>query len=443
MTEQQLDNQGEAHEALNSVVADFGQRVLSDPRMLESRMSDLIPDLERERGLMVTAARSDVAGELTRRVQEQRLDPDTAVQLVSRSLIDRTSIDAASSMWVTTEYAQALGYRVRSDVPPSPRPVPPAPPSSQETVTTYGQYGSPYRGTAPQQDPTVGAPGGYSPPQGSAGGGGYSQPPPAAGGGYYPPPQAPAGGQVTPGGPSQGPPPWESPARPPKKRNRGLIYGLGGAAAAIVIIIVVVVAATSSGPTPKPTPTPTLHPTTHPATPTAKPTVASLTELLPQDVDDPSSQCTAYTPPFTPVGLVQGLRCHDPGLSNGLIFAYQVGSAADYQATWVNFNKWWGFSGGTPGSTCPLTGSNTQAEGTTTWRDNFFPTQQGQVLECEWVGSGSTLNEPAYTYTYPTENAFIVAQGAPDSTFAALNTWWTNNAAPLNSPTPVPLASPS
>ena len=46
MTEQ-LDTQGEAHAALSSAVTDFGQRILSDPRMLGIRMSDLLPDLPR------------------------------------------------------------------------------------------------------------------------------------------------------------------------------------------------------------------------------------------------------------------------------------------------------------------------------------------------------------------------------------------------------------
>ncbi len=58
------------------------------------------------------------------------------------------------------------------------------------------------------------------------------------------------------------------------------------------------------------------------------------------------------------------------------------------------------------------------------------------MLECEWVGTGSTLNEPAYTWTFPTENTFIVAQGGPDTTFSALDNWWTEKASPLASPSP-------
>jgi hypothetical protein len=60
------------------------------------------------------------------------------------------------------------------------------------------------------------------------------------------------------------------------------------------------------------------------------------------------------------------------------------------------------------------------------------------VIECEWVGTGSIQNEPAYTWTFPTENAFIVGQGAANSTFSALDTWWTNNSQPLTAPSPAP-----
>lgn len=86
-----------------------------------------------------------MAGELTQQVQGARLDPEIAIQLVSRSLSDRTSIDLASSTWVTTEYARALGYHVRSGAPLSP------PPSEAATIGP-GFYA------------------GYSPPQAPAGG---------------------------------------------------------------------------------------------------------------------------------------------------------------------------------------------------------------------------------------------------------------------------------
>ena len=138
----QLDTQGEAHEALGTAVASYGQRVLSDPHTLGNLVADLLPDLPRERSLLVTAAEAGVAAELRQHVEEQRIDPDTAAQLVARSLSERRAIDPAAGMWVAAEYAQALGYQVRphtADVPPGaagiqvpgPRSWPPAGPVPQ------------------------------------------------------------------------------------------------------------------------------------------------------------------------------------------------------------------------------------------------------------------------------------------------------------------------
>jgi len=219
MTEPQLDPQGEAREALSSAVADFGQRILSDARMIRSRMSDLLPDLPRERHLLDTAAEADVAGELTQHVQGQRLDPQIAIQLVSRSFSDRMSIDLTSSTWVTTEYARALGYHVRTDAPPPPLPT--APPTIGPGF---------YQGYSPPQVPAGG--GAYgSPPPPAAGGVYGSAPPPAGGGSYTPTSQGPVAGQapVPPPGPSS---PWiqPTPASPARTRPRWAVFALVGVA---------------------------------------------------------------------------------------------------------------------------------------------------------------------------------------------------------------------
>ena len=110
---QQLDAQGEAHNALGTAVSSYGQRVLNDPHILGNLVTDQLPDLPRERGLLVTGADAGIAAQMTQHVEEQHIDPDTAVQLVARALSERRAIDQAASMWVATEYAQALGYRVR------------------------------------------------------------------------------------------------------------------------------------------------------------------------------------------------------------------------------------------------------------------------------------------------------------------------------------------
>ena len=153
MTER-LDAQGEAREALSSVAADYGPRVLSDPRMLGNLVTDLLPDLPRERSLLVTAAETGVAGELTSLVEEHHLDPDTAVQMVAQSLTDRRFLDQAASMWVTAEYAQALGYQVRSDATPASSS---ASPPAGSTAPVNDQFGS-HQQTASTQDPAGGYP---------------------------------------------------------------------------------------------------------------------------------------------------------------------------------------------------------------------------------------------------------------------------------------------
>ena len=39
-----FDEQGEAHEALNSAVASYGPRILQNPQVLRNVVTDLLPD---------------------------------------------------------------------------------------------------------------------------------------------------------------------------------------------------------------------------------------------------------------------------------------------------------------------------------------------------------------------------------------------------------------
>ncbi|MGH3274506.1 MAG: hypothetical protein ACRDNZ_09350, partial [Streptosporangiaceae bacterium] len=124
MTEQPFDERGEAHEALGTIVSSYGGRVLGSPQMLRNLVADLLPDLPRERSLLVSAAEASVAAQMTQYVEEHHIDAETAVHLVARSLSERTMIDSTASMWVTTEFAQALGYPARTHRQPAPDPVP-------------------------------------------------------------------------------------------------------------------------------------------------------------------------------------------------------------------------------------------------------------------------------------------------------------------------------
>lgn len=230
-----FDAQGEAHEALGTAVASYGTRVLSDPRILGNLVTDLLPDSPRERSLLVTAAEAGVAADLAQHVDQQNLDVDTAIALVARGLTERRSIDLAASTWVATEYAQALGYQVRSATPhgqfadaptptatvrrpqaspvaaPFPAPAPPAgqspgmPPQSPGTAPLFPQSPRPVQspGTAPLFPP---GPAGPQVPQSPA-----APPMPFQQPGYQQP-----GYQQPSGPPPAGPQsPYQQPSSPP------------------------------------------------------------------------------------------------------------------------------------------------------------------------------------------------------------------------------------
>jgi hypothetical protein len=435
MTEQ-LDAQGEAREALSTMVTDYSKRILSDPRMLGNVVTDLLPDLPRERRLLVTAAESDVAGELTRHVEEHHLDPDTAVQLVARSLTDRTALDPAASMWVTIQYAQALGYHVRSDASPPPPPPPfPSPPEAQHTVTSYNPYAG--QNTAPPQAPPPGYPGGY--PGGYSG---QSQPSPP-GGGYVPP------GAQGASPPPAGQMPWAPTPPPKKKRNLAPILTAGGLALVVVVYLAVAAVAkiapfSSSKVTPTSAPSHTSPPVTKSPKSTPNPLaagVAPLIQLVPSDVNPANCKATAK-PHWSSPGLVNSLQCYDSALgSDGdSIFAYQMNSSAHYAASWANFNTWASFSARS-GSGCPPSGSKTQ--GSVPWNDTgsggggYYPAAAGQTLECGYFFANThNQSEPTYAWSFPSEDAYVIAIGDANSTLSQLQSWWSANADPNASPSP-------
>jgi hypothetical protein len=383
---QQLDTQGEAHEALGTAVASYGQRVLSDPHTLGNLVADLLPDLPRERSLLVTGAEAGIAGEMRQHVEEQHIDPDTAVQLVARALSDRRAIDPAAGLWVATEYARALGYQVRPSTT--------AAPAGQTPQRPPGQFWQP--APPPQSWPPAGQPPGRS----------------------WPPPQLSSGGPGT---------SWSG-------RKRGLI----AAATAVALLGGYLIAATVAHTFPftkprpaaahsaRPAPKPTQRATPTPTGRTLAAGVAPLIQLLPGDIDDPATQCQP--------DRVEALACTDPGLPKGSqVYAYQLDNHADYEATWRSFNKVIGFSGADAGPDCPPAKGG---QGTTPMRAKWFPPRPGQLLECVTVRDNNGLPQPVYTWTLPTEDAFIVAVGPPNTSFAALHTWFTTRSMPLASPSP-------
>jgi hypothetical protein len=252
------------------------------------------------------------------------------------------------------------------------------------------------------------------------------------------PPQ-PAG---PPGQARQGPPEAATPAGQPRgtrsSGKRGLAAALGAvgvAAAALIFGLVALPGAQSHDNTAASAPTAThAMPAASPTGPALAAGVAPLTQLLPSDINDPATQCTAMSSPFQweMPGLVQSLSCTDPGLPKGQVYAFQMSSHSNFEAAWQNYNKWWGIGSLSPGTNCPPVPGRAGIVG---FRNRFFPLHPGQVLECRTVASGSNI-QPAYTWAYPTEYAFIVAQGAPGSSFSALDSWWRQSSAPVSSPEP-------
>jgi hypothetical protein len=403
---QQLDTQGEAHEALGTAVASYGQRVLDDPHTLGNLVADLLPDLPRERSLLVTGAEAGIAGEMRQHVEDQRIDPETAVQLVARALSERRAIDPAAGLWVASEYAQALGYRVRPSTA--------AAPAGQAPQRPPGQFWQP--APPPQSWPPTGVPPQSWPPAGQS----------------WPPPQP------SPGGPGTS---WSG-------RKRGLI----AAVTAVALLGGYLIAATIAGTFPftksrpvaaafpahsaRPAPKPTHSATPAPTGRTLAAGVAPLIQLLPGDIDDPATQCQPDPPPygFDMPGRVEALLCTDPGLPKGSqVYAYQLDDHADYEATWRSFNKVIGFTGADAGSTCPPAKGGA---GTAPMHAKWFPPRPGQLLECVTVRDNNGPPQPVYTWTLPTQDAFFAAVGPPNSSFAALHAWFTSASMPLASPSP-------
>ena len=129
-------------------------------------------------------------------------------------------------------------------------------------------------------------------------------------------------------------------------------------------------------------------------------------------------------------GLVRALVCNAPGLPNGEVYAFQMNSADNFELSWANFNRWWGFDASRAGPSCPPVGRSRQ--GVRSFASSVFPPRAGQVLECQAVSARSNAggSAPAYAWALPSEDTFFVAQGADGSSFTALDSWWTSNVTP-------------
>lgn len=198
------------------------------------------------------------------------------------------------------------------------------------------------------------------------------------------------------------------------------------------------VAATSHARSPHPTTAASSHPKAAPSStgPALAAGVAPVVQLLPRDVSDPTTQCTASPPPYPWVmnGLVKALDCTDPGLGKGqVLHAFQMDSQADFETTWQNFNAFYGIQSVDQVSTCPPPANKA---GITPFYNPFFPARSGQVLECMMQTDSGNKQVPTFTWAYPSEDAFIIAEGTPGSSFSAMANWWIHHVTPVNAPKP-------
>jgi len=165
----------------------------------------------------------------------------------------------------------------------------------------------------------------------------------------------------------------------------------------------------------------------------------SLIQLLPGDLPQDPHECGTASPPseWKAPGLTLMVHCTDAGLPGGSIYAYQMDNSTDSHAAWDNFNAWWGFLPQSAASTCP---PKVGDQGIQHINSNL-PRGDQQTLECG-TQNANGHSVPAMALSYPANNAaFVVAQGAPGTSLAALVTWWNTYQPPSSSPSPKPPSS--
>ncbi len=161
----------------------------------------------------------------------------------------------------------------------------------------------------------------------------------------------------------------------------------------------------------------------------------SLIQLLPGILEYNQHDCHSADPPrqWTMPGRIQALHCTDSSLPGGNVYAFQLDSPANFQKAWQNFNRWWGIQPASAGKKCP---PEEGAQGIETLSTPLIPQANYQLIECAMMPSAGNL-VPAYAQDYPTNNAFVLVEGAPGSSFSAL-AYWLNHQTTPSSQAPKP-----
>jgi AAA ATPase domain len=167
----------------------------------------------------------------------------------------------------------------------------------------------------------------------------------------------------------------------------------------------------------------------------------SLIQLLPGDLPADPHECRAGSPPsaWRAPGLTLTVHCTDAGLPGGNINAYQMDNSTDSRAAWENFNAWWVFVPQSAAATCP---PKAGVQGIQHINANL-PREDQLTLECG-TQNVNGRSVPAMALFYPANDAaFVVAQGAPGSSLAALVSWWNTYSLPAHGTQPAPRSSAS
>jgi hypothetical protein len=409
-TGQAIDPGGEARIVLQSAVADYGARVLSNAAIMDGICEDRLPDWPREASLVSMAVRADVAAMLQQRAGG--VGADTAVRLTAANLAESRSLDPAAAIWVVSEFARVLGYQVSDGLQPATGPAAPAAAVAPQAPGGYPPGSPPGEAlTKPPDAPPAHPPterAGYPETVTTGPGGPGAAPPggPGAAPGYPPP----AGPGPVPGGPA--------PAARPSRRGLLIVGGIFG-----LVIIYLIVASTAHLPpfpsaNPKPTPS---HSHSHspqptPSVSTFQPTASdqTLAGLIPANVSAGGS-CAPVQQPHN--GATAEYHCSGaPGVPASYVEYYLFGSKSAMNAAYALFLSDFAHVSRSSGPCYQTHGVAAFA--------SFAPcetaysigsTPEGRVVEYSYKGS------PDISSTF-TKNLILVDMQASNGN--TLLTWW-------------------
>jgi hypothetical protein len=427
---QAIDPSGEARSVLQSAVADYGARVLSNAAIIDGICEDRLPDWPREASLVSMAARADVAAMLQQRAGG--VGADTAVRLTAANLAESRSLDPAAAIWVVSEFARVLDYQVSDGLQPAAGPgapaapgsppaagaVPPAsPPGEALTVPPGTPAAHPPTERAAYPETVTTGPGG---PGAQPGGPGYLPPggpgaAPPGGPGHAPPGSPDYQAAGVPGYPAPGGPGGQPPTARSSRRGLLIVGGILG----LVVLYVIVAGTAHLPPFSKAAPLPTPSHSPHPPSPSAttfQPTTGdrTLAALIPAGVSADGSCAPVHQPHF---GSTAEMHCSGaPNIPTGYVQYYLFGSKSAMNAAYAAFLSNFAHVKRDSGTCFQIHGlAAFSSFSPCETQYSFGNTAEGRVAEYFYKGS------PDITDTFTKDLILVDMQGSDGN---ALIKWW-------------------